>query len=535
MATKQEMLILALAVKQGLIDRTKAQECVDEQMRREDAGKPANILDIAIEMGILTAEQAESLTGGMPEPAEAPMPGGDKVSLDQARLIKIFDVQKEVGQGGMASVFLATDKRNNQRCALKVLFPKHTRNKVFVERFMLEGKLLKEFDSPNIARGYEFGVAQKEGPVPLYFMSMEYINGVSIQDMLDKEGSFPETKAIHVITEAAKGLAYMQEKGYVHKDVKPDNIMWNKDGRVMLVDLGFAAPIRGDLKGKYLDETCGTVQYISPEQAKGQADVDIRADIYSLGATLYHMVIGKLPFAGQDQMEIMSKQVMENLDAHMLKGGKISMHMHYFIEKMMAKDRDIRYQTARQIVDDIGEVLKGAADMVYDPSNDPGNPFALGTGSGRNQRSPSASIRSLPANSTSVRNPIPGAGSVRAPVANPGGSTTSIRRPVLPGGSGVHKKPTGQVPGAGAPRPVLPGSSSRSVPPNGNSGRAPLPPGQPPQRITNIPAPAKPAPPAPAKVPVGGGNGTTSVRLPAPGKPGSPPSVRMPEKRKPGQ
>ena len=160
----------------------------------------------------------------------------------------------------MATVFLATDKETKQRCALKVLFPKHTTNKVFVERFLREGKLLKEFECENIAQGYRYGVVGKDSAAPLYFMSMEYIEGRSIQDMLDKEGPFPETKAIYAITEAARGLAYMQERGYVHRDVKPDNVMWSNDGRVMLVDLGFSTPIRADLKGQYLDETCGTVQ-----------------------------------------------------------------------------------------------------------------------------------------------------------------------------------------------------------------------------------------------------------------------------------
>lgn len=444
MATKQEMMVMALAVKQSLIEKEQVQECMDLQAALKEAkGVDLPLTQIALKKGYLTAEQVANLTG-------ADVPGvGDKVSITSARRIPIFDIHREIGQGGMASVFLATNKKTGDECALKVLFPKHTKNAKFVERFIREGRLLKQFDCDNIARGFDYGVVGKDGPEPLYFMSMEYIDGMSIQDLLDRDGPLAEDMATWVITEASRGLAYMQEHGVVHRDVKPDNIMWANDGRVMLVDLGFATPIRKDLAGQYEDETCGTVQYISPEQAKGMADLDIRADIYSLGATLYHMILGELPFSGKDSMDIMAKQVMEGLDALKMKGGKISVHMHYFIEKMMSKDRDFRYQTAREVVDDIEEVLQGAADLQFNPADFDagGDPHA------------SQSITQIPGLSgrqgatTSVRrNPVPSNGSVRMPSSN----TTSIRRPAL-------KKKSG---------PVKPGSSVR-LPSSGSSIRKP--------------------------------------------------------------
>lgn len=496
MASKQELVLMALAVKQGILNKDQVQTCMDLQNVLEQNGQSLPLVQIALKKKFLTQEQVDTLTGKTAAPIDIPQ--DDHIALEQAARIPIFDVHEELGQGGMATVFLATDKETRQRCALKVLFPKHTTNKVFVERFLREGKLLKEFECENIAKGYRYGVVGKDSAAPLYFMSMEYIEGQSIQDMLDKEGMFPETKAIYVITEAARGLAYMQENGYVHRDVKPDNIMWNNDGRVMLVDLGFSTPIRADLKGQYLDETCGTVQYISPEQAKGQADLDIRADIYSMGATLYHMVMGKLPFGGNDSMEIMAKQVMENLDAAMLKGGKISMHMHYFIEKMMAKDRDIRYQSAREIVDDIGEVLSGAADLQYNPQQDPSNPFTLlgkpvPISSARLPKAPGLSGRMAPSPNTSVRMRPTGDSVKMGPVVK--GNTTSIRKP---------------IPGNGA---ALPGAATVK------QGSTPPPQQKPGTNTSQI---AKPVPKPGA-----------SVRLPqAPAK-AAPTQIRLPEKRKP--
>jgi serine/threonine protein kinase len=218
--------------------------------------------------------------------------------------------------------------------------------------------------------------------------------------------------------------------------------MWSKDGRVMLVDLGFAAPIRKDLAGQYEDETCGTVQYISPEQAKGMADLDIRADIYSLGATLYHMVVGELPFTGKDSMEVMAKQVMEGLNQHSLKGGKISVHMHYFIEKMMSKERDFRYQTAREVVDDITEVLEGAADLQYNPAEDANSPFQFKLGgdphaSQRITKVGHSTGKFQPVTSGSSGRMKPDGSSVRLPGQSTrnGSNSTSIRKPVTPGGS----------------------------------------------------------------------------------------------------
>jgi eukaryotic-like serine/threonine-protein kinase len=452
MATKHEMLVMALAVKQGLIEKEQVQECMDLQQALYDKkGVNMPLAEIAVRKQYLTAEQAEALHS-----PSKPAQEDDQVSLQQARRIPIFDVHEIIGQGGMATVFLATHKQARRRCALKVLFPKHTGNQRFVERFIREGRLLKAFESENIAKGYEFGVVGKDSSEPLYFMSMEYIDGPSIQDMLADQGPFDEQKAIYVITEAARALTYMQERGVVHRDVKPDNIMWGKDGRVMLVDLGFAAPIRSDMEGVFEDETCGTVQYISPEQAKGQADLDIRADIYSLGATLYHMVVGELPFSGKDSMDIMSKQVMEGLNALKLKGGAVSVHMHYFIEKMMSKERDYRYQSAREVVEDITDMLEGAADLQYNPDNDPGNPFnfalnrsqrtsrvavrtatsriILSKGGGTSTRvRPGSSVRTRAGNgdeggdkdSKSVRKPpLKPAGSVRMP-----SNTRSVRRP----------------------------------------------------------------------------------------------------------
>jgi serine/threonine-protein kinase len=473
MATKQEVMLMALAVKQGLIQKEQVQECMDLQSAlAEQKGVSLPLIKIALKKKYITEEQATNLAGGSND-----VPGvGEHVSIELASRIPLYEVHKEIGQGGMATVFLATNRETKRKCALKVLFPKHVSNEKFVQRFLREGRLLKEFTCANIAKGFEYGKAGKTEP--LYFMAMEFIDGPSVEDLLDRDGTFDEQKAVYIIIEVARGLAYMQERGIVHRDVKPDNIMWSKDGHVKLLDLGFATSIRPDLAGKFEDETCGTVQYISPEQAKGQADLDIRADIYSLGATLYHMVIGELPFSGKDSLEVMSKQVLECLDAVKLKGGKISVHMHYFIEKMMSKDRDFRYQSAREVVEDISEVIEGAADLQYDPSKDANNPFQFSLGgphsTGKFAPVGHSTGKFKPIGNNTSRRMRPDGQSVRVP----GPESSGARRPIPSKGTASIRKP-----------PIKPSGSVKkpaTTPPTNPSVR------KPPPKSVRVPTPKKP-------------------------------------------
>ncbi len=358
MGEESEIFFLVLAVKKGLVTQAQAQACMNFQQDLKKQGKQASLEEIVLHKKLLSPGQIKELRS-----LGSQLKRG--VSLEEAQKIPLYDVKKIIGKGGMAQVFYALHRETGQARALKILHKEHISNKQYLKRFLREGNLLKRFESPYIAKGFECGRAGKD----LYFVGMEHIEGSSLQELLDAEQVFSEQKALHCIVEAAKALAYMQAQGVVHRDVKPENIVWGPEGRIVLIDLGFAQSIRAEVQAEQDPDTCGTVEYISPEQARGKADLDIRADIYSLGCTLYHLVMGSLPFKGKDSMEVMAKQVMESLDAALLKGGKISMHMHYFIEKMMAKDRSIRYQSAQSIVDDIEEVLGGVKDLQYIPED----------------------------------------------------------------------------------------------------------------------------------------------------------------------
>ncbi|MDQ7780382.1 MAG: serine/threonine-protein kinase, partial [Planctomycetota bacterium] len=304
------------------------------------------------------------LTAAPGKPAHAAPPPPQAKPAQPPDPIPGYKITGKLGMGGMATVFLALDSKNkNRQVALKILFPHHAKNELFLQRFVRESELLVKFDHVNIVKGYDHGTANS-----LHFLAMEYIEGRSVQNMLDEAGSLSEETSLDIVLQMARALAYIQDNGIVHRDVKPDNVLVTPDGVVKLCDLGFAKPLGGPAAGAVVEEvTCGTPQYMSPEQAQGEAALDIRSDIYALGATLYHMAVGKLPFSGSDNQEIMAKQVLESLDSAEVKSRKISKHMHYFIERMMSKDKDFRYQSPHEMVEDIETQMEGWRTLQFNP------------------------------------------------------------------------------------------------------------------------------------------------------------------------
>jgi serine/threonine-protein kinase len=345
------MKLLVEAVKAGLLPPDKIQEGLNIQKQLTDQGKNVPILNILVKKGYLDREAAKFMVLE------------HKLAMNEANVgyqpIKGFKLEKMIGKGGVARVYQAQRQSDGETVALKVQHPLQNLNKLFVERFVNEARLLKDFDFEYIVKGLDYG---KSGD--FYYLAMELLEGESVQDLLDRMGTLDEDTALFIIVQIAKALEYCQQQGILHRDIKPDNIMMTREGIIKLCDLGFAKPIEAS-EGEE-DTTCGTPQYISPEQARGMGDVDIRADIYSLGATLFHMAVGEVPFSGDDSMEVMAKQILEDLSTS--KHRNLSMHMQYFVEKMMAKERDIRYQSARELIEDIETQIKGKKTLVFDPN-----------------------------------------------------------------------------------------------------------------------------------------------------------------------
>lgn len=346
MPSEEEMKLFGMLVLKGRLKKDDIYKCLQVQESLSKKGHDFSLAEVAVKLKLLTQEQIDGYgrSGGVDLP---PMPG--------------YELVKKIGEGGTSNVFRFHENKTGKDCAVKILKEDQAAIELVKNSFIREAKLLIKLDHPNIVKGKRVGTVKGD-----FIFIMEYIEGDDLQDLLKEGFTFKEDAALFIVLQAAKAIEYMRSQNILHRDIKPGNIMLQRDNTVKLIDLGFATVI-GETKGPS-DSTMGTVQFMAPEQARGQADLDVRSDIYSLGATLYQLVVGSLPFSGEDDQEIMAKQILETLSSPALKErGKISPHMHYFIEKMMAKEREIRYQSPLELIEHIEDTIRGKKTLTYRP------------------------------------------------------------------------------------------------------------------------------------------------------------------------
>lgn len=247
-----------------------------------------------------------------------------------------YDVGELVGEGGVARVFRARDRADGRVVALKVLRAEFERDPRQVGQFLAEARLLMDLAHPHLVRGQR--VAREGSTI---FLAEELVEGECLQDLIARCGRMDEESALEVVAQVASALQLLHSRGLVHRDVKPANILWSEARGAVLIDLGFAVHVAQSATG---ETTAGTAHYIAPEQARGHGGLDVRADIYALGATLFHLVTGSLPFDGSSSEEVVARQVLESLSGERIRALGLAPQTHYFIEKMMAKEREIRFQ-----------------------------------------------------------------------------------------------------------------------------------------------------------------------------------------------
>ncbi len=248
-----------------------------------------------------------------------------------------FRIEKRLGAGGMGEVFRATQTAMDRKVALKVLHPGVTNNKQMVERFIHEVKMSAKLEHPNIVTAFDAGQAGD-----YYYLAMSFVEGQNLEDRL-KEGAIPEREAIEICYRVAQALNYAWNKHHMlHRDIKPANIMIDEDGVVKLMDMGIARTITEDSGLTMQGSLIGTPYYMSPEQATDSHDLDCRADIYSLGATLYHMVTGRQPFTGSNAMSVIAKHMSTDVPPPTLYAAELSQPCSTLICRMMEKDPENR-------------------------------------------------------------------------------------------------------------------------------------------------------------------------------------------------
>jgi serine/threonine-protein kinase len=273
-----------------------------------------------------------------------------------------YTIIEKLGKGSMGVVFKARQNSVNRIVAIKILLDSLAQNKEFIRRFEHEAQIAAKLSHNNIVNAIDAGEAGGR-----FFFVMEYVEGPTIKDYLDKNRVFEEKDAVRIAMAVAEALKHASQRELIHRDVKPENVILTKDGGVKLADLGLARLTGDEAWG--LSEAgmaIGTPYYISPEQVRGQTDVDIRADIYGLGATLYHMVTGKVPYSGETPKEVMRKHVDPRVELvppdHL--NTNISSGLGQVIETMMAKNRENRYTTPDDLILDFKCLLQGDAPMI---------------------------------------------------------------------------------------------------------------------------------------------------------------------------
>ncbi len=247
-----------------------------------------------------------------------------------------YELEELVGSGGMSSVYRAHDKLLERTVALKILHEQFTRDDAYVERFRREARAVAQLAHPNIVTVIDRG--EQDGR---QFIVFEYVDGMNLKELLDQEGRLDPREAIELSLQVARGLAFAHENGLVHRDVKPQNVLIDADGRAKVTDFGIAHAL--DVDGMTITGTImGSSNYIAPEQARGEP-VDEQSDIYSLGCVLYELLTGEVPFDGDNFVAVAMRHVNEPVPTVGEVRRDVPPHLDWTVERAMAKDNHERF------------------------------------------------------------------------------------------------------------------------------------------------------------------------------------------------
>jgi serine/threonine-protein kinase len=344
-ANKSDYSFGQVAIRENICSFEQVKECLDIQSKLRTLGiEPKKLGEILIEKGYLTPDQAVQLAKSQVQS----MATSSKLNIPGYELIS------RIGQGAMGTVYKAKQVSMDRVVAIKVLSPRYSKDRTFVERFLREARAVAKLNHENIITGIDVGESNGH-----HFFVMEFVDGAPVTSLMKREGRLDEQRCLRIGVQVARALAHAHKHGIVHRDIKPENIMLTSAGGAKLCDLGLAKQTKGDADVTMDGTSVGTPNYISPEQARGEDKIDIRSDIYSLGASLYHMAVGGPPFFGANPMVVMTKHVTEHAEPPKKRCPALSEGFSNLIMKMMQKRREDRPQDPEVLIQDLERLLNG--------------------------------------------------------------------------------------------------------------------------------------------------------------------------------
>jgi len=314
-------------------------ETLDVQKKMREMGVDAQLGEILVKKGFLTDAQRREVLKAMGIAGSA-IPG--------------YALQHKIAAGGMGTVYRAMQESMNRPVAVKILSNLYTKDPSYVARFLREARAAAALDHKNIIRAIDVGHA-----ADTFYFIMEFVDGKTVRQVMDAEGCLGQARSVDIGIQVAEALQYVHQNKMVHRDIKPENLMITADGTVKICDFGLARGVDREQSLTLDGVIVGTPYYMSPEQIQMQPDIDIRGDLYALGATLYFLAAGQWVFEGKTAALTFRKHLDEAPLDPRKHNPKLTEDFALVLLKCLQKDRKDRYQTPQEMVDDLRKVKAG--------------------------------------------------------------------------------------------------------------------------------------------------------------------------------
>lgn len=263
------------------------------------------------------------------------------------RTIGNYDLIEKIAEGGMGAVYKAKQRQSGHIVAIKIVPPDTAKNQVLLKRFEMEFRAASVLDHPNIVKALDYN------GIGTPFLVMEYVDGESLGQKVEREGAIPERDAVRIIAQVCDGLHKAHKQSLIHRDVKPDNVLLTSSGVAKLTDMGLVKDVDAELNLTRTGRGLGTPHFMAPEQFRNAKNADVKCDIYSLGATLYMMLTGHVPFAKTNPLDCWMKKVKNDFPAPRKLNPKISERVDWAVRRAMSADPTQRPATCREFVEDL--------------------------------------------------------------------------------------------------------------------------------------------------------------------------------------